>query len=249
MAGAAVLIVSGLAAAAAVVLLGGGPGDMARTLVTKLAARDATASSIVDSDASLRNVAGQMGLLELPGSVTVSVDKMVVAYLEREPLSVGFRRRHAGHSDIRAQVVRQGPFRSSRSETDGHLAQGARRQVHLVDIAVSPTLTFDAGAYFGTDGTSADDANKVSDDLKAGAKWLSGVSVLVTPGDQALTLPDVDTPRARSPLTTWSQIVSPAVSGNKTSWSVRVSADGHSYLDSGRFESHPAARRGPGERG
>jgi hypothetical protein len=230
-AGAAVLILVGVAAAAAVVLLsGGGPGDMARTLVAKLAARDATASSIVDSDASLRNVAGQMGLLEMPGSVTVSVDKMVVATSNASPSASG----SGGDARVTLTYTLKWSGKGHSGQADQKLTatshKGADGKVRLIDIAVSPTLTFDAGAYFGTDGTSADDANKVSDDLKAGTKWLSGVSVLVTPSDQALTLPDVDTP-VPGHLTTWNQIVSPAVSGNKTSWSVRVSADGHPYLD------------------
>jgi hypothetical protein len=103
-------------------------------------------------------------------------------------------------------------------------------KVVLVDVAVTPPLAFDPGAYFGSAGTSAADADKVSDDLKAGTKWLPGVSVAVVPNDETLTLPDVDTP-VPGHLTTWSQGVSDAVPGSKTSWSVTVTADGNSYAD------------------
>jgi hypothetical protein len=199
---------------------------MAQDLVTRMAARDATASTLLVSSDSLRDVAVQMGVADMPGSVTVSV-KDVKTVAEASPSAA---KAQAGDQPVTITYTLS--WSGSKAAT-GHVAQTltavARKdgagKTHLVDIAVSGPIVFDMTGYFGTTGTSEADAKKVADDLTAGTKWIPEVTVAVTTSDAELTLDDVIVPDPHH-LTTWTKTVSTAVPGNQRTWNVDVSTSG-----------------------
>lgn len=196
---------------------------MAQDLVTKMAARDATASTLLVSADSERDVAVQMGVADLPGSVTISVKDVKTVTAASPSAAKG----QAGDQPVTITYTLSW---SGTKTSSGHVAQtltgDARKdsagKVHLVDLSVTGPIVFDMTGYFGTTGTSEADAQKVADDLTAGTKWIPGVTVAVTTSDKELTLDDVIVQDPHH-LTTWTKTVSPAVPGNQRTWNVGVS--------------------------
>jgi hypothetical protein len=210
-------------------LRGGGADDMARSLVTKMAARDVSAVSLVESEAALRDVARQMGLVGLPGSAKVTVADISVKASDRSPAPTGA----TADSIVTASYILQwsgnGQSESAKQKLTATIHKDSDGVTRLIRVVITPALAFDAAAYFGTSGASLADAEKVVADLEAGAGWLPGVTVKSVARDAVVTAPDVNTVEPGH-LTTWKSIVSAAVPGSKTSWSVEVSAAGRSYL-------------------
>jgi hypothetical protein len=231
---AAVAGVIGVVAVGAVawLILFAGPNtsDLARDLATKMAARDATVSTLLTSPNAVSELALRMGLADLPASVSVSVSNLEAGVPTATP---GTSKAQAGDQPVTATYTLT--WQGSKG-TPGHVDQtltaiarkDADGKVHFVNLSVTAPIVFDLDAYFGTTGTSAADAQKVADDLKAGTKWIPGVTVDVTPSDRELTVPDVRTPVAGH-LSTWSEVVSPATPGNQRTWNVAVLSGGASF--------------------
>ena len=218
-------------AAVAWLVLFSGPSNpqLAQDLVKKMAARDATASTLLDTPNSLRDLAVRMGVADLPGSVSVTVANFKATTPTATP---GTSKPLAGDERVTATYTLT--WQGSKGKT-GHVDQtltaiarkGTDGNVHFVNLSVATPIVFDLDAYFGTAGTTAADATKVGDDLKAGTQWIPGVTVDVTPADKALTLPDVQTP-VQGHLSTWSETVSPSKPGNQRTWNVHVTSSGAS---------------------
>jgi hypothetical protein len=207
------------------------PKAPARDLVTRMAARDATASTFIDKNASLRTLAEKMGIVNVPGSAHLSIENLQVATPSPAPSA---SRPSKGDTLLSATYTLKWSGRGSSGEVDQTLTAVARAgtdgRTRLYQINVSPALAFDAAAYFGTSGQSEADAGLVADDLRAGVSWIPGVSVDVTPTVEAVTAPPAYTV-VLGHLTTWTSVVSPAVDGSKTIWNVRVSGGGTGYAD------------------
>ncbi|HEX7592127.1 MAG TPA: hypothetical protein VF375_09260 [Candidatus Limnocylindrales bacterium] len=203
--------------------------QITRDLVTKMAARDASAQTLLESPDSLRVLAEMMGLVSIPGSATLSVENLLVAAPAANPsaskapntdslISASWTIKWAGKDSAGKAVsgkIDQKMTAAIRHGTDG--------KGHFIDIKVSPALTFDLSAYFSASGKSEADANKVAEDLRSGTKWIPGVTVSVTPRVDQLNLPPVLT-SSPAHLTTWTQTVTPEVVGSQTTWSVQVSS-------------------------
>jgi hypothetical protein len=216
--------------AAFTLLSGGGPAQMASDLVTRVAARDSSASAIVDSDASLRDVANQMGVLTLPGSVTVTVENLVTKSATPSLLPSAA----SGETQVTATYTLKWSGNGHSGKVDQQLTAtsitGKDGKTHLIAVVVSPALAFDFAGYFGPEGTTAADATTAADDLRAGSKWLPGVTVATGSADQVLTLPDHQTV-VPGHLTSWHLVTAEAVPGNKKSWDVTITANGRQFLD------------------
>ena len=214
-----------------VLLSGPNPTQITHDLITKMAARDATASTYLESGDSLRTLAAMMGIVNVPGSTSLSLDNLQVTVPNPSPSA---SRISKGDWPVTASYTLKWSGKGSSGKVDQKLTavvrQGTDGKTRLVQINVSPALTFDLATCFGTTGTSEADATKVADDLRAGNKWIPGVDVKVVARPAPLTVPDVLTP-VPGHLTTWSQPVSPEVSGTTTTWSVQVTSGQVTYAD------------------
>jgi hypothetical protein len=214
-----------------VLLSGPNPTQITHDLITKMAARDATASTYLESGDSLRTLAAMMGIVNVPGSTSLSLDNLQVTVPNPSPSA---SRISKGDWPVTASYTLKWTGKGSSGKVDQKLTavvrQGTDGKTRLVQINVSPALTFDLATCFGTTGTSEADATKVADDLRAGNKWIPGVDVKVVARPAPLTVPDVLTP-VPGHLTTWSQPVSPEVSGTTTTWSVQVTSGQVTYAD------------------
>jgi hypothetical protein len=170
-----------------------------------------------------------MGLVGLPGSVSLTVEGLKVADERPKPqasaaagqgVTVTYTLKLSGPKGATASVKQT---LTTVSKTD------AKGKTHLVVVSAGPRLSFDVAAYFGKAGASKADADKVAEDIRNGSKWISGASVNVASSDSTLTLPDVETP-VPGRLTTWREVVSESVAGSRTDWTVTASAGGSTYL-------------------
>ncbi len=204
---------------------------MAQDLVTKMAARDATASTMLTSGDTLRSVAVKMGLANLPGSITVSIKDMKTV-----PASGTAAKAQAGDEPLTITYT----VNWNGKGVSGHVAQTLRTiarkdatgAVHLVNISVSGPVVLYLPTYFGTTGTSEADATRAADDLRAGVKWLPGVVVVVDTIDTELTLDDVIVPDPHH-FTNWTDTLTPGVPGNQRTWTVGLSIEAGASIGTG----------------
>lgn len=199
------------------------PKAQTRDLITKMAARDSSASTFLDKDASLRTLAEKMGIVNVPGSAHLSVENLQVATPTPAP---GASRPSKGDMLVGATYTLKWTGRGSSGSVNQTLTAVARTgsdgRTRLYQISVSPPLAFDAAAYFGTSGKGEADARVVADDLHAGVSWIAGMSVFVVSTDDAVKAPPSYTVLPGH-LTTWTSVVSPEVDGSKTTWFVQLS--------------------------
>ena len=193
-----------------------------RDLLGRMAARDSSAGDFLDKSASLRTLADKMGIVDVPGSVHLSIEGLQVTTPTPPPgasklsktdslVSATYTLKWSGNAT--SGSVRQTLTAVARNGPDG--------RIRLYQIAVSPALVFDDVAYFGTAGTSEADAKRVADDLRAGVSWLPGMSVYLASTEEAVVAPPSYTV-VPGHLTTWTSVVSPAVDGSRTIWNVQI---------------------------
>jgi hypothetical protein len=219
-----VLVGLGVVAAGAFFVLGASnPQQLPVDLVARIAARDASAAKLLASDKDLATVASGMGLVGLPGSVTVTVENAKV--VDETPSSAPSVSGSGDRTFKVTYTLKLGSSKGVAGKADQTLTAVVTKDkdgvTHLANVTVTSPIVFDAAGYFGSTGTSIDEANKVAADMRAGTAWIPGLTVTVTPVLSDVSLPDVETP-VPGHLTTWRQTVSPGVVGSRTTWAVQV---------------------------
>jgi hypothetical protein len=202
-----------------------------RDLIIRMAARDGTASALIDTDASLRTLAEKMGIVNLPGSAGLSVENLQVTMPSAGPSGLTIPR---GDWLVAATYTLKWSGKGSSGRVDQRLTAvaqtGTDGKIRLFEIDIAPPLVFDTAAYFGKAGAGQTDADLVAEDLRAGSRWLPGVNVDVIPTVDTIPAPSVYG-TVPGHLTTWTGTVAAGVPGSKTIWNVRVTDGTVTYAD------------------
>ena len=209
-------VVSVIALGGLAMLLTSNNASLASDLITRMAARDAAAGTLL-ADTDLASFAAEMGISGVPASVSLSVEGMKAASEtvgDTEILTAHYTLHATGPSgevDSEAQTL---------TATVMNTATGKR----LVEVIVEPPLEFDPAVYYPV-GTSAADASSVAADLEKGNVWLGG-SATVDP--ETVPIASIYEDIANPSLWEGAQgIVDVAgVDGEETTWVVRVDVPG-----------------------
>ncbi len=223
----ALVLVVAVAGAGAYLLMFNGP-DVAGTLVTKIAQRDATAADLLASPATLVDTAGQMGVVGLPGSMPMTIENVKTEKPRTPPSGVTV----SGKDEATVTTFTLKASGNGKTiESDESLAavthKGDDGKTRIVAVKVDNALQFDAATYFskGTDEAAADN---IREDLLNGNIWLSGVTVEVTPATSPIPEGQNVTP-VSGHLTSYKTTVT-GTPGVHTRWVVVVSAGSSSFV-------------------
>jgi hypothetical protein len=229
---------------ALMVALGRGPSDVDRTrdLVTRLAAKDPGTAELLSDPDDLGPVASSLGLAGLPGSVSVAMEDfegqgvadLADVQIQVPGASAAYMAPASGPGvEATYTLVLTGP--------DGTLGRFDQKiWVKVWDdedyhtllglVGVEGRIYFNLADYFGTDGTTTEAVDLVTQDLRDGNEWLPQVEVGATSTDSTITVPD-DVTIVPTHLTTWSKVISEADPGTEAIWTVQVSLAGNLGTD------------------